>query len=125
MLTAFGVTRKFLARLTHASETGNVLGLCDPVRYEVSRGLLKVKATRKMRFFREELIPLMDHVALINEDWQAAAQLWATMRNHGRQFSNVDLLIASLAQRLNTVVVTADSDFAMHPIKSEDWRRSE
>ncbi len=39
-----------LARLTQASETGNVLGLCDPVRYEVSRGLLKVKATRKMLF---------------------------------------------------------------------------
>jgi len=54
-----------------------------------------------------------------------AAQLWADMRNRGRQFSDVDLLIASLAQRLNAVVVTADADFAMLPIQSEDWRGAE
>ena len=36
-----------LNRLTHAGEDGHVLGLCDPVRYEVLRGLLKVNATRK------------------------------------------------------------------------------
>jgi len=113
-----------VARLTRAGETGNVLGLCDPVSYEVSRGLIKVNATRKLRFFREEISPLMDHLALINDDWQAAAQLWAAMRNQGRQFSDVDLLIASLAQRLNAVVVTADADFASLPIKSEDWRRT-
>ncbi len=114
-----------IARLTKAGETGNVLGLCDPVYYEVSRGLLKVNATRKLRHFREEISPLMDRLALINDDWQMAAQLWADMRNQGRQFSDVDLLIASIAQRLNAVVVTADADFATLPIKSEDWRRTE
>ena len=113
-----------LARLTKASDTGQVLGLCDPVHYEVSRGFIKVKATRKLRIFREEISPLMDHLPLISDDWQAAAQLWAAMRNQGRQFSDVDLLIASLAQRLNAVVVTADADFATLPIKSEDWRRT-
>lgn len=114
-----------LARLTQAGQAGHVLGLCDPVLYEVSRGLLKVNAERKMRFFREEISPLMDYLALINDDWQAAALLWAAMRNQGRQFSDVDLLIASLAQRMNAVVVTADADFAMLPIRSEDWRRTE
>ena len=113
-----------VARLTRAGETGNVLGLCDPESYEVSRGLIKVNATRKLRFFRQEISPLMDHLALINDDWQVAALLWAAMRNQGRQFSDVDLLIASLAQRLNAVVVTADADFASLPIKSEDWRRT-
>ena len=114
-----------LARLTSAGEAGNVLGLCDPVRYEVSRGLLKINATRKLRFFREEISPLMDHLALSHDDWQAAAQLWATMRNQGKQFSDVDLLIAALAQRLNAVVVTSDEDFAALPIQREDWRMPE
>ena len=114
-----------IERLTRVGEAGNILGLCDPVRYEVSRGLIKINATRKLRFFREEISPLMDHLALINDDWQTAARLWAAMRNQGRQFSDVDLLIASLAQRLNAVVVTADADFASLPIKSEDWRRTE
>ncbi len=113
------------ARLTLASEAGSILGLCDPVRYEVARGLAKIKATGKLRIFRDEISPLMDHLALIHEDWLLAAQLWAAMRNRGKQFSDMDLLIASMAHRLNAVVVTADADFAMLPIKSENWRRIE
>lgn len=116
---------RVVERLTKAGEAGNLLGLCDPVRYEVSRGLLKVKATGKLRLFQEEISPLMDHLALTSHDWLAAAQLWAAMRNQGRQFSDVDLLIASLAQRLNAIVVTADADFLTLPVKSEDWRGAE
>lgn len=113
---------RVLDRLTRASDAGHVLGLCDPVRYEVLRGLLNVNATQKLRFFRETIVPLMDHFALIEEDWQVAAQLWATMRNQGIQLSDVDLLIAALAQRLNAVVVTSDNDFAALPVQREDWR---
>ena len=86
------------------------------------RGLLKVNARQKLRLFRESITSLMDHLALTDEDWQVAAQLWATMRNRGRQFSDVDLLIAALAQRLNGVVVTFDNDFAALPVEREDWR---
>ncbi len=113
------------ARLTRAGEAGSILGLCDPVRYEVSRGLLKVDAARKLRFFRDEISPLMEHLALTTDDWHAASRLWAAMRNQGRQFSDVDLLIAALAQRLDAVVVTADADFTSLPVKREDWRESE
>ena len=67
-------------------------------------------------------MPLMDHLALIDDDWQVAAQLWGTMRNQGKQFSDADLLIAALAQRLNAVVVTADDDFAALSIQRENWR---
>ena len=111
-----------LDRLTRAGEAGQVLGLCDPVRYEVLRGLLNVNATQKLRLFHETITPLMDHLALIDEDWQVAAQLWAIMRSRGRQFSDVDLLIAALAQRLNAVVVTSDNDFAALSVQREDWR---
>lgn len=37
-----------LNRLSRASDDGHVLGLCDPERYEVLRGLLKGNATRKL-----------------------------------------------------------------------------
>ena len=111
-----------LDRLNRVGEVGHVLGLCDPVRYEVLRGLLKVNATQKLRLFHETILSLMDHLALIDDDWQVAAQLWATMRNQGKQFSDVDLLIAALALRLNAVVVTADDDFAALSIQQENWR---
>ena len=114
-----------LERLNRAGEAGHVLGLCDPVRYEVLRGLLKVNATQKLRVFRETIMPLMDHLALIDDDWQVAAQLWADMRNQGRQFSDADLLIAALAQRPNGVVVTSDEDFAALPIQRVNWRATQ
>lgn len=111
-----------LQRLTHAGETGHVLGLCDPVRYEVLRGLLKVNATDKLQLFQERIAPLLDHLPLIDADWVRAAELWAQMRNQGKQLSDADLLIASLAQRLNAVIVTSDADFAALPVPREDWR---
>ena len=111
-----------LQRLTNAGEAGHVLGLCDPVRYEVVRGLLKVNATQKLQLFRESIAPLMDYLPLTDADWGRAAQLWADTRNQGKQLSDVDLLIASLAQRLNAVVVTSDIDFTALPISRENWR---
>ena len=109
-------------RLNAAGEAGQLLGICDPVQYEVSRGLLKVNAAEKLRVFRETIVPLLNPLALINDDWQAAAQMWASMRNQGRQISDVDLLIAALAKRLGGVVVTSDRDFDALPVQREDWR---
>ena len=111
-----------LDRLNRAGEAGHILGMCDPVRYEVLRGLLKVNASQKLQLFRDTITPLMDHLALTDADWQLAAQLWADMRNQGRQFSDVDLLISAIAQRLDAVVVTSDDDFAALPIQCENWR---
>ncbi|MYD10176.1 MAG: type II toxin-antitoxin system VapC family toxin [Chloroflexi bacterium] len=111
-----------IQRLTHAGEAGHILGLCDPVRYEVLRGLLKVNATNKLQLFQEKIAPLFDYLPLTDADWERAAELWAQMRNQGKQLSDADLLIASLAQRLNAVIVTSDADFAALPISREDWR---
>ncbi len=47
------------------------------------------------------------------------------MRNRGRHFSDVVLLIAALAQRLDAVVVTLDNVFAALPVQREDWRASQ
>ena len=111
-----------LNHLTRASDEGQVLGLCQ---YEVLRGLLKVNATQKLRLFRETITPLMNHLTLINADWQVAARLWANMRNQGKQLSDVDLLIAALAQRLDGVVVTSDNDFDALPIQRVNWRTAQ
>jgi predicted nucleic acid-binding protein len=39
-------------RLTTAVQHGHQVGLCQPVFYEVMRGLLKTNATRKLHFFQ-------------------------------------------------------------------------
>ena len=123
---ADGIRRdtQILDRLIRVREDGHTLGLCDPVRYEVLRGLFKVNATRKLRLFRQTIMPLMDHVALIEADWHLAARFWADLRNRGVQLSDVDLLVAAITQRLDGVVVTSDDDFDALPIQRENWRLS-
>jgi predicted nucleic acid-binding protein len=55
-------------------------------------------------------------------DWDRAAQLWAEARTKGRQLSDVDLLIADIAIRLDAILVTADDDFGALPVRRENWR---
>jgi tRNA(fMet)-specific endonuclease VapC len=98
--------------------------LCQPVYYEVLRGLLKVNATRKLEVFRKEFVPLLQWLPLINEDWQLAAELWAETSKQGKQFSDTDLLIAAATLRLDGILVSADDDFDALPIKRENWRES-
>ena len=46
-----------LNHLTRASDDAHVLGLCDPVRYEVLRGLFKGNAIQKLHLFQETIAP--------------------------------------------------------------------
>lgn len=55
-------------------------------------------------------------------DWRQAAHFWAEARNAGKQLSDVDLLIAALAYRLNATLVTSDNDFEALPVQHENWR---
>lgn len=104
-----------------ASE-GHTIYLCQPVYYEVRRGLLKTKAISKLNFFQTTVLPLLDWLPLQDTDWEQAAEFWAKTKNAGQQLSDTDLLIAALTKRLDAVLVTADNDFDSLPIKRENWR---
>ncbi|MDQ7027692.1 MAG: PIN domain-containing protein [Anaerolineae bacterium] len=101
----------------------DVLCLCQPVDYEVRRGLLHKQAQRQIRDYETHIRPQFQWVALTNDDWQQAAQLWAQTHRTGRQFADTDLLIAAIAKRLNGIVVTADDDFDALSIRRENWRK--
>lgn|SRR5574341_841173 len=109
-------------RMRIAVENDDILYLCQPVYFEVLRGLLHPHSTRKLRLFQEGLIPLLTRIEVMDADWEQAARFWATSRATGRQFSDVDLLIAALTVRLNATLVSADADFDALPIRREDWR---
>jgi len=57
-------------------------------------------------------------------DWEQAAQFWADAVSRGKQHSDVDLLVAAIAKRLEATVITADDDFDSLPVKRENWRQS-
>jgi predicted nucleic acid-binding protein len=111
-----------ITRIKQAIREDHLLILCQPVRYEVMRGLLKVGATRKQEIFEQEFTPRLMWIPLVDADWEQAARFWADATSRGRQFSDIDLLVAAVASRLEGVIVSSDADFDALAISREDWR---
>lgn len=111
-----------MERVTLEVRTDGVIGLCLPAHYEITRGLVRVDGRRQIEKYRHDFVPMMIGIPLVAEDWDEAARLWAQAQRVGRQLSDMDLLIAAMAIRLDAVVVTADDDFNALPVKRENWR---
>jgi predicted nucleic acid-binding protein len=60
---------------------------------------------------------MLEWVEMRSSDWEQAARLWADAVSRGKQLSDVDLLIASIALRQNAIIVSSDADFDAFPIK--------
>lgn len=104
------------------AEAGHYVCLCQPVYYEVLRGLLKTNATRKLYLFHTAIMPMLNWIPLTDEDWRQAAQFWADTVRKGKQLADTDLLIGAITKRVNGVLVTADNDFDALPVQRENWR---
>ena len=111
-----------LSNIRQSLLDGHELYLCQPVHYEVLRGLMKANATQKRRIFEVLFAPQLIALALTDTDWQQAAQFWSDARKVGRQLSDIDLLVAALSKRLDSVIVSNDDDFDVLPIRRENWR---
>src|SRR5574341_612584 len=71
-------------RMRHALEDDDAIYLCQPVHYEVVRGLFKVKAARKLTDYRNRLVPMLNWMPLIDADWEQAAHHWADATRSAR-----------------------------------------
>jgi predicted nucleic acid-binding protein len=111
-----------VTRYASALTGEHALLLCPAVHYEVVRGLLKSGATAQYQRYQTEFVSTVQWTPFESSDWDRAAQLWATARNRGRQLSDMDLLLAAMAIRLDAILVTADEDFSALPVKRENWR---
>jgi predicted nucleic acid-binding protein len=113
-----------VTRIRQAIRQGHTVYLASPVQYEVLRGLLKANAHRQHRVFEQEFAPQLEYLAVTEADWRTTAQYWATTRSAGKQLSDIDLLLAALALRLDAVIVSNDGDFDALPVRRENWRES-
>lgn len=98
--------------------------LCDPVVYEIERGLKHRQAHNMLARFYADFVPLFEQTPTHLQDWKLAGLLWANARSQGKQLSDVDLLIGAISIRLNGVVVSNDQDFEYLPVKLENWLKS-
>lgn len=110
------------SHVAHVLRQGDTLAICQPVYYELLRGLLWRGATGKLSTLNRRILPYLTWIPLVDADWQQAARLWADARRQGRPLSDPDLLVAALANRLGAILVSNDTDFDILPIKREDWR---
>jgi predicted nucleic acid-binding protein len=99
-----------------------IVCLFQPVYSEVMRGLIHAGAINQKSILVEQIRPALIWTPLNNTDWELAARFWAEATTRGKQFSDVDLLMAAVAMRLDAVLVTADPAFEALPIKRENWR---
>lgn len=110
------------ARLLQQISLGSVLYVCQPILFEVKRGLIYAGATAKLTHLVNlqtnfEILPIID------ADWEQAAQLWAQLQRDGRTLSDIDILIAAATIRVGATLVSADEDFAAIPaLKMVNWR---
>jgi len=109
-------------RLAQVVNQGNNLCLCQPVYFELMRGLLKINAIQKLNTLQTRVVPRMTWVSLTDADWEQAARFWADAASRGRQLSDMDLLIAAAAHRLGGILVSSDADFDALTLPREDWR---
>lgn len=105
-----------------AAHRQHTLCLCEAVDYEVRRGYLKIGATAKLSVYEQKIKPQFQWVMVVEADWRQAAQFWAETVNKGKQLSDVDLLVASVAMRLGGLIVSADDDFDALPVTRNSWR---
>ncbi|MBZ0321178.1 MAG: PIN domain-containing protein [Anaerolineae bacterium] len=100
----------------------DVMVLCEPVIYEIEKGLEHKKAAKQLAEFQSSIIPLFNVVAVQLTDWRVAAKLWAFTRSTGKQLSDIDLLLAATVWRLKGILVSNDADFDAIPnIMRENW----
>ncbi len=106
--------------LDHIS-AGDNSSICMPVHFEVVRGLLYRNAVIQLRRYTTLLLPSFTLQSTVDADWSLAAQLWADTVRKGRQLSDVDLLIAAIALRLDGIIVSNDRDFDALSVRRESW----
>jgi len=110
------------AQIRTAKTQLHTLAICQPVYYEIMRGLLKKKATAQRKIIQGRILPRFTWIDLTDADWMKAAEFWADSVNKGKQLSDVDLLLAAMTHRLNATLISSDGDFDALPITRVDWR---
>jgi predicted nucleic acid-binding protein len=102
-------------RLYEARLAGARLGTCLPVLCEIEAGIRQVRHKVK---YRRDLNHLLRQVRLWSIDLKTAriyCELHMELRRRGRVLSQVDIMVAALAQQMNLTILTTDRDFEALP----------
>jgi tRNA(fMet)-specific endonuclease VapC len=94
--------------------------------YEIERGLLAVKAVKKLSNFENSVqkyqVLLLDNMAIFKK----ASKIYADLRQKGLPIQDADIFIAATAICHNLILVSHDSDLSrITGLQLEDWLQDE
>lgn len=90
--------------------------------YEIKRGLLAANATAQLRRF-ESLCREFGLVFLDDQNiFDKAAEIYANLQHRGQLIEDADILIASIVNFRNFILVSNDTDFnRIQGLNRENW----
>lgn len=109
-------------RIAEFHRAGHRFGTCFPVLCELETG---IQQTKHPAAYRRRLSHLLAHVRLWPIDREVArvyGEIYLELKARGRVLSQVDMMLAALAQLMNLTVLTSDRDFeALPDVRTENW----
>jgi predicted nucleic acid-binding protein len=77
------------------------------IRQEILSGLRTAEQFTRLR----DYLRAFPDIAIVQDDYETAAEFFNTCRRNGIQGSNTDFLICAVAYRRNDSILTTDQDF--------------
>lgn len=110
-------------RILKAVRSGSRVGTCVPALCEFEIGLQQTREPNASRKALARLLAILRIWPLDSEAARLYGSIFLDLRSRGRVLSQVDMMLAALAARMNFTLVTSDRDFeALPQIRQENWR---
>jgi tRNA(fMet)-specific endonuclease VapC len=117
---------KVIIELDNLRTQGENVFISGMTYYEIQRGFLAVKATRKLinleNLCNEYQVLLLDDMAI----FQKASEIYADLKQRGLPIQDADIFIAATAIIHNLILVSHDSDLLrIKDLQLENWLQEE
>ena len=117
---------KVIIELDKLRTQGEKVFISGMTYYEIQRGFLAVKATKKLinleNLCNEYKILLLDDMAI----FQKASEIYADLKQRGLPIQDADIFIAATAIIHNLILVSHDSDLLrVKELQLENWLQKE
>jgi predicted nucleic acid-binding protein len=109
-------------RVRDCRRRGVAVGTCVPVLCDIEVGVRQVADPAQYRLDLDRLLRQVRVWPLDRAASEEYGLIYNDLRRRGRSLSQVDMRLASLARRMNLILVTTDTDFeALPDIPTENW----
>lgn len=110
------------SRFHKAVKSGHRFGTIVPVLCEVDAGLAGLPFERSAHVDLRRLTSFIRIWPLLPNISSIYGSIFLKLRNAGRVLSQVDMMLAAVAECEDLIILTTDNDFAALPdIKTENW----